>query len=189
VYQGRTAEAVQEISAAAELDPFSPAILKDKGMVLYYSRDYDGAIEFANKALEFDSTFASAHRLLSLAYQGKGMFAEAIAENRRWGVDARDEVEASIALAQTYAAEGRRAEALRQLDQVNLEKLSSGNKFRGIALVYASLEENELAFSWFEKSYNFRAESLCALKVDPKLDKLRSDPRFNVLLMKIGLEG
>jgi len=188
LYQGKTREAIQEISRAVDLDPFSPAVLKDKGLVYYYARDYDAAIEHANMVLELDAGFASAHRLLSLAYQGKGMFAEAIAENERWGNQSGDELEASVTLAQVYAVAGRRSEALALVNVVSSEKLSSGSLMRGVALVYASLTENDLAFAWLEKAYELKAESLCTMKTDPKLDGLRSDRRFHSLLKKVGLD-
>src|SRR5258705_27491 len=82
---GRLEESLRMISRAAELDPVSQAILKDQGLALYYNRQYDNAIEIARKALELDPNYAAAHRLLSLAYQGKELFDEAIAENRNWG--------------------------------------------------------------------------------------------------------
>ncbi len=188
-YNGRIAEAVQEISKAVDLDPLSPAILKDKGLTLYYARDYDGALEYGKKTLELDPNFVSVHRLLSLAYQGKGMFAEAIGENQRWGDLTGNRFEASIALAQCYAVAGKRSEALELIESVNSENLSGGNLFRGIALVYAALRENDLAFTWFERSYERREESLGTLKVDPKVDPLRSDLRFVSLLKKVGLEN
>ena len=188
MFNGRMAEAIHEISRAVELDPFSPAIHKDKGLTLYYARDYDGAIEYAKKALELDSSIASAHRLLSLSFQGKKMFTEAIKENQRWGEQAGTEVEASIALAQSYAAAGKKVEALAQMEVVKSEKLSGGNMLRGVALVYATLGENDLAFEWLDKSYEAKAESLCTLKVDPKVDAIRNDPRFASLLKKVGLE-
>ncbi len=59
---------------------------------------------------------------------------------------------------------------------------------RGVAIVYALLGENDLAFTWFEKGYDKKAESLVSLKIDPKVDRLRTDPRFTALLRKVGLE-
>jgi serine/threonine protein kinase/tetratricopeptide (TPR) repeat protein len=186
-FQGRMEDALEEISRASELDPLSPAIVKDKGIILYYARDYAGAIEQARKALEFDQRFGAAHRLLSLAYQGKGMFAEAIAENNRWGELTGNPLETSISLAQCHAAAGDRAAANSLIESVNPEELPTGNYFRGIALVYAALGENDQAFAWLERAYQRRAESLCNTKIDPKLDGLRTDPRFPALLEKIGL--
>jgi TolB-like protein/Tfp pilus assembly protein PilF len=188
MFNGKTEQAIGEISKAAGLDPFSPAIVKDKGLTLYYARQYDGAIECAIKALEMDPGFAVAHRLLSLAYQEKRLFTQAIESNGRWGEQGGNEVEAAIGLAQIYAAAGRKSDAMAQMETVSPEKLSSGNILRGVALIYAALGENDLAFAWLEKSYANRAESLCTLKVDPKMDKLRADPRFVSLLRRVGLE-
>lgn len=185
---GRISEAITEISLAAELDPFSPAILKDKGMTFYYAENYDGAMECARKTLELDPGFASGHRLLSLAYQGKRMFNEAIEENRRWGELSGNQLEATIMLAHCYAVDGRRTESLELLNGALKESLSNGNLMRGVALVYAALGENDQAFTWLDKSYDSRADALSSLKIDPKFRHLRADPRFVFLLKRIGLE-
>ncbi len=185
---GRSEEAIREISLAVDLDPVSPAILKDKGMTFYYSRQYDNAIDAAMKTIELDPNFMTVHRLLSLCYQGKGMFDEAITENQRWGDLTGNEVKTRVALAQIYAAAGRKEEAEKIIESVKEDYTLSGNDYRGMALIYAALGERDMAFTWLEKSYEKHEESLCELKVDPKLDPLRSDPRFNILLKKIGLE-
>ena len=185
--QGRMEDALQESSRAAELDPLSPAIIKDRGMLLYYARDYSGAIEHARKAFELDPHFATAHRLLSLAYQAKGMFNEAFAENQRWGELTGNEIETSVALAQCHAAAGNREAALGLIRNLDPEKLTSGNLFRGIALVYAALGENDTALTWLEKAFEEKAESLLNINADPKLDRLRGDPRFVEFMKRIGL--
>jgi serine/threonine protein kinase/tetratricopeptide (TPR) repeat protein len=185
--QGRMQEALEQSSRAAELDPLSPAIIKDRGMLLYYARDYAGAIEYARKTLEMDPVFATAHRLLSLAYQAKGMFAEAQEENRKWGEMTGNELEAAIGLAQCRAAAGDRQGALALVESLNQEEFPGGNLFRGVALVYASLGDIDQAFAHLEKAFERRAESLGTLKVDPKLDPLRDDPRFASLLKRVGL--
>jgi serine/threonine-protein kinase len=185
---GKLEEALQTISRAVELDPVSQAILKDKGLALYYNRRYDEAIEMARRTLELDPTYAGAHRFLSLSYQGKKMFDEAIEENRRWGALTGNQPETTVALAQLYAASGKREDARRIVAEVEADKLLSDNVHRGLALVYAALGENDAAFHWLEKSYEKREESLLNVKVDPKIDGLRSDPRFSALLKKIGVE-
>jgi serine/threonine-protein kinase len=189
LYHGTVDEALREITKAEELDPLSAAIAKDKGLALYYARQYDGAIEQAVKALELDPDFHPARRLLSLAYQGKGMFKEALEENRRWGEKPGYETDALIAEAQLHAASGKRPEALELINKVKPETLTSGNLIRGVGLVYATLGEDDLAFRWFEKGFEFKAESLATLKIDPKVDRLRSDPRFASLVKKVGLGG
>ena len=138
--------------------------------------------------LELDPNFVPAHRLLSLAYQGMKMFDEAIAANQRWGELTGNKVKTDVALAQIYAAAGRKEDAGKIIMEIEAGKDLGGNDYRGMALVYAALGENDMAFTWLEKSYEKHEESLCSLKIDPKMDPLRSDPRFNTLLKKIGLE-
>ena len=185
---GKLKESLRMISRAAELDPVSQAILKDQGLALYYNRQYDSAIEIARKTLELDPNYAAAHRLLSLAYQGKELFDEAIAENQNWGTLTGNKVETTVALAQLYAASGKREHAKRLIEVLEKDKLVIDQVYRGLALVYAALGENDIAFKWLEKSFERHEESLLSLKVDPKADPLRSDPRFIALLKKIGVE-
>jgi adenylate cyclase len=185
LFTGNTEKAFREISLAIELDPVSPGILKDKGIFLYYTRQYDKAIDMAMTTLELDPNFVPAHRLLSLAYQGKGMLDEAIAENQRWGKKTENKVKTDIALAQIYAAAGRGEEAKKIIENTESEKILSGNDYRGMALIYAALGENDKAFEWLEKSCERHEESLCSLKIDPKADNLRSDPRFKKILKQI----
>ena len=185
---GRLEESLRMISWAAELDPVSQAILKDKGLALYYNRQYDEAIEMARKTLELDPNYAAAHRLLSLAYQGKGGFDEAIVETQKWGALTRNKVETTVALAQLHAVSGQIEEARKLIEVVEQDKLVIDQVYRGLALVYAALGENDTAFKCLEKSYERHEEAILSLKVDPKVDPLRKDPRFIALLKKIGIE-
>jgi serine/threonine-protein kinase len=185
---GRLAEAIGMISLAAELDPVSQAILKDKGLAFYYDRQYDNAIEMAHKTLELDPSYAAAHRLLSLAYQGKEMFDEAIAENRNWGSLTGNKIETTVSLAQIYAVAGQKDDAAKLVEVVNDDPNLIDQAYRGLALVHAALGENDSAFECLEKGYQRREESVLSLKVDPKVDPLRSDSRFSALLKRIGVE-
>jgi serine/threonine protein kinase/Tfp pilus assembly protein PilF len=185
---GRIEESLRLISRAAELDPVSQAILKDKGLVLYYDRQYDKAIELARRTLELDPNYAAAHRLLSLVYQAKGMFDEAIVENEKWGKLTRNEIETTVALAQLYAVSGKTEEAKKLVEVVEQDELRIDQAYRGLALVYAALGDNDSAFACLEKSLERQEEALLTMKVDPKLDPLRSDPRFTALAKKIGIE-
>lgn len=185
---GRLEESLRMISRAAELDPISQAILKDQGLALYYNRQYDEAVEMALKTLELDPTYAAAHRLLSLAYQAKGMFAEAIVENQKWGALTGNKVEATVTLAQLYAVSGQADEARRLIDGVQRDQIAMDQISRGLALVYTALGEHDVAFKYLENSYERHEESILTLKVDPKVDPLRADPRFTALLRKIGIE-
>ena len=187
LYMGKLEESLQTISRAAELDPVSQAILKDKGLALYYNRQYDEAIEMAQKTLQLDPNYAAAHRLLSLAYQGKEVFDQALVENEKWGVLTGNKADTVVALAQLYAVSGQVEEARKLIGDLTRDKLAGQQINRGLALVYAALGEPDIAFKYLEESYERREEALLMLKVDPKVDVLRSDPRFGALLKKIGI--
>ena len=144
------------MSRAVELDPVSPAIFKDKGLVHYYSREYDRAIEMARKALALDPGFATVHRILSLAYAAKQMFDEAIGANTRWQLLTGHEFEGTLALAQLYAASGKPEEAREMCTRLESALPPNGLAFRGLALVYAALGEKDTAFRWLEKGYEAR---------------------------------
>jgi len=188
LFMGRTEEAFREISLAVELDPVSPGILKDKGIFYYYTRQYNQAINMAMMTLELDPGFVPSYRLLSLAYLGLGIFDEAIAENQRWGELTGNKVKTDIALAVIYAVAGQREDAEKMIEKVEAGKVFSGNDYREMALVYVALGKIDMAFAWLEKSHAHHEESLCSIKIDPKMNPLRSDPRFKALLKKIGLE-
>lgn len=187
LFLGRTEEAFREISLAVELDPVSQGILKDKGIFYYYTGQYNNAIDMATMTLELDRNFVPAYRLLSLAYQGMKMYDEAIAENRRWGELNGNKIKTDVSLAEIYALAGRKEDSKKLIDKIEGKKLSA-NDYRGMAQVYVALGENDTAFMWLEKSYQHHEESLCSLKIDPKMSPLRIDPRFNSMLRKIGLE-
>lgn len=188
LFTGNTEEALREISLAIQLDPVSPAILKDKGICYYYTQQYELAIEMGMMTMELSPDFAPVYRLLSLAYQGMEMYDESIDQNQRWGELTGDIVKTRVALAQIYAAAGRKEEAMEVIDIILKGNHLGGNDYRGMAMVYVALGDNDNAFKWLEKSYQRHEESLCSLKMDPKMISLHPDPRFNLLLKKIGLE-
>ncbi|HXX62204.1 MAG TPA: protein kinase [Bacteroidota bacterium] len=183
--QARWKDSMSEISRALELDPLSPATLKDKGLIHYYAREYDSAIEYAQRALELEPGFSSAHRILSLAYSAKGMFPEAIREHGLWARDADRGFEGSAALAYCHALGGNSAEARKLLAQQPLRETAGGNLARLVALVHIALGEYEEGFSWLERAYEAKSGALGMLLVDPKLDPIRSDGRFASLLRRV----
>lgn len=186
LFTGKSQEAFAEILKAIELDPVSPGILKDKGIHYYYTRQYQEATDVALKTIDIYPDFLQAYRLLSLSYLARGMYDEAIEENHRWGRLSRNKIKADISLAHIYAVCGRKTLAKRLMKKLDEQTLGN-NDFRGMALVYAALEDKDAAFAWLDKSYNLHEESLCSLKVDPKFDYLRQDQRYAELLKKIGL--
>ena len=179
--------AVAEFSRALELDPLSPAVHKDRGLIEYYGRQYDSAIRWARRTLELEPGFVLAHRILSLAYQAKGLFDEALREHHAWAAGNEHGPGETAALAQCLAAAGRPGDARALFDRFPPRNQAGGNLARGIALVHIALGETESAFDWLERAFEEKAESLGMLKVDPKVDAIRGDPRFGDLMARVGL--
>ncbi len=187
LFKGRTQEAIREIALAVDLDPVSQAILKDQGIFFYYAREYDLAIEKALKTFELDQDFVAAHRLLSLCYTEKKMYHEAARENHAWGSLINNVVKTNLGLAHIYAASGDHDKANEIINEILVNHSLGSNDYRSLAVVYASMGDSNRAFIWLEKSYDRHEESLCSIRVDPKMDLIRNDLRFDALAKKIGL--
>jgi tetratricopeptide (TPR) repeat protein len=183
---GRTEEGLAEIKRALELDPVSLSISTSLGWRLYFARQYEQAIDQYRKTLEMDPNFFPAHFHLGEAYEQKGMYEEAIAEFHKASSFSSGQTVA--ALGHVYAMSGKRREARRVLEQ--LEKLSKRRYVSpyGMALIHTGLGEKDQAFAWLQRACEDRSVELCRLKVEPSLDSLRSDSRFQDLLRRIGLQ-
>jgi tetratricopeptide (TPR) repeat protein len=174
-------QALVEVRKAHELDPLSLAISTNVGRVLYFARRYDEAIDELRATLELDPKAGIAHLYLGLAYEGKGMSQEAMAQLTE--AQALLHWNQSLSVAHLLAVLGRRAEAeaiLRGGDE------SEGNWFF-IAGVHAALGNADAAFGYLEKAFQGRNFFLTFLDVDPSMDPIRSDPRFAALRKRIGL--
>ena len=181
---GRFDEALRESEQAKKLDPLSLIIAADNGAILYFSRQYDRAIEQFRAVLEMDPNFPRAH-LLVFAYAQKGQFAEALSDIEKWdGIDDRTR---SLMLAYVYGRSGQAAQARYALEK--LQELNRRQKMDPAMILYAYLGmgNKEQSFDWLEKAYAQHSNALTVLKVDPIYDPLRSDPRFQDLLHRVGL--
>jgi serine/threonine protein kinase/Tfp pilus assembly protein PilF len=183
---GRLDEAMLHLKRAQELDPLSLLIGSEVGAAFYYARQYDKAIEQLQKTIEMDPSFAPAHMRLANAYQAKGMYEEAIAEHKK-GI-ALDKTSRRVAqLGYTYATAGKRDEAQKILDELkDVSKQQYVSPFE-FALIYVGLGDKDHAFAWLEKTFEERHDTLGYLKVDPRFDSFRSDPRFADLLRRMKL--
>jgi eukaryotic-like serine/threonine-protein kinase len=187
---GRFREADAEKERALELEPLSLVVNFEAGLSLYFSRNYDKAIDQFQKTLELDANFPPPHTFLAAAYEQKGMFNEAIAAFQRAlsTTQGPAKILAMAGLGHVYAVSGRKAEADKILAE--LQRLSEHSYVQAtdLALVYAGLGDKDKAFTWLEKAYEEHSFTLSSLKVEPRFDPLRSDPRYADLLRKIGLE-
>jgi TolB-like protein/tetratricopeptide (TPR) repeat protein len=192
---GRMNESVSEIERARDLEPLSLIINTDAGQIYYFARQYDRAIEQLRRTVEMDPGFIMAHWRLGEAYAQSGRFEEAIAELQKL-TNADDNNLTPIPLGCAYAKAGRRDEALKALRQWRQVMQRPRDTWRDtytgyiywMATVYAALGERDQAFHWLEKSFEQRHAEIVLLQAEPRLDSLRSDPRFADLLRRMGLE-
>ena len=181
---GRFDEAFVEIDRARQLDPLSLIIATDRGAILYFSRQYDPAIEQFRAVLDMEPNFPRAHMLV-FAYVEKGMYAEALADVEKWQ-RSDDNPWSWMMLAYVYGRSGQQVKAGAALKE--LEKSSRRGKVGplSIAVAYIGMGDKGKAIAWLEKAYAEYSIST-ALKVDPIYDPLRSDPHFRALLRRVGL--
>ena len=182
---GRFEEAIAEGKRSVELDPLSIVINVDLGETYYYARRYDEAARQMRKALEIDPTSFYAHYNLGIVLQLTGDLAGAIAEYekaKRLGDNPL--VSALCAAAKTYA--GNKDAALQTLS--HFDELSKHREVVGYcrALLYLSLNNKNEALRWLEQGLKERdGSNIGWIKVDPLLDALHGDPRFEALVQKV----
>jgi tetratricopeptide (TPR) repeat protein len=174
-------EAVAEMKRARELDPLSPIITTEVGYPRFFARQYDLALDDYRKALELSPTFFRAHWLLGQAYEQKGMYPEALAALEKAVELSGGNLVMIAALAHAWALAGKRAEAQNVVDR--LIRVSQEGYFSPyfIAEIHLALGNKEEALAWLDKAYEARDYFFRWLKIDPRLDQLRSDPRFQSL--------
>ena len=184
---GRHNEAIAERKRAQELEPLSLIINFELGLASYYARDYDQAIEQFKKTLDLDQNFPPAHNFLAIVYGQKGMYDEAIAQFKiAIPMGGGSEISGG-SLGHVYAISGKTSEALAAIEQLKQLSEQEYVPATSIALVYAGLGDRDKAFFWLEKGYEQRAFQMQWLKIEPRWDSLRSDPRFADLLRRMGL--
>ena len=184
---GRHQEAIAESKRAVELDPVSAIISAWLGWRYFFARQYDRAIEQYLKTLEIDPRFAPAHLVLGQGYEQKSQLEGAINELEQAVKFSQGSSLYVSSLAHAYAIAGKRSEAELLLHQLQDQSQKTYVAPFHIALVYSGLGQLDQAVGYLEKGYKERSSGMVWLKVDPRLDVLRSDPRFQDLLCQVGL--
>lgn len=182
---GRFDESVAEVKRARELDPISVTTNAQVGYRLCWARRYDEAIEALRKTLELDRNYDAAYIFLGYTFAGKGMYREAIAAYQN-AIRLGDQgTSAQIYLGAAFAQAGdrKKAEEIFKQLQTTKEYVSPGE----IAVLYGALDDKEAAFASLEKAFALHDLQLQFLKTDAAYDPLRSDPRYQDLMRRVGL--
>jgi TolB-like protein len=182
---GRFDEAIAEGRRSVELDPLSIVINADLGETFYYAKRYDDSVTQLRKTLEIDPASFYTHYNLGIALQAKGDLSGAIAEYekaKRLG----DNTLVSTLYAAAKAQAGDKDAARQMLGE--LDEISNHREVVGYlrALLYLSLNNKDEAQRWLEQGYAERdGSNICWINVDPLLDSLHGDPRFEALVQKV----
>ena len=185
IRSGRFDEAIVEGKRAVELDPLSLINNADLGNDYFLARRYDEAIEQVRKTLEMDPGFYSAYIALGQALEMKGARDAAIEEYQKARA-LNDDPSILALLGHAYAFSGNKTEAGKILDQLMLLSKQRYVSAYSLAIVYLGLGDKEEALHWLEKSYRDRAGTdIGSIKIDPFLDPLRGEPRFEELVTKV----
>ncbi|HZE71511.1 MAG TPA: winged helix-turn-helix domain-containing protein [Pyrinomonadaceae bacterium] len=183
---GRFDEALSESERARQLDPLSLIIAADNGATLYYSRQYDQAIAKFRVVREMDPNFPRTG-VIRFAYEQKGLFTDVLEEIEKWRHVYGDQPWTWSELAYVYGRSGHQAQAERALQKLLQWDQRKPVDPAAIVWAYLGVGNKDQALAYLEKAYLQHSATLATLRVEPGFDPLRSDPRYQDLLRRVGL--
>ncbi len=177
---GRIEDALREVATAQKLDPLSAAVRVTKAKILLVARRYDDAIKQSHAAIDLEPDFGSAFSVLAQAYLFNKQPAEGIEAAQRYVDLSAGSGWAKLELAFAYATAGNRAEA----ERIVRETMASRDPFSpyDMATIYAAWRETDSALQWLKQAVEQRSVDVVWIRVDPRLDNVRSDPRFQEIV-------
>ncbi|UCF06031.1 MAG: protein kinase [bacterium] len=187
-HMGRFDEAISEINRALMLDPLSLIANAVKAAIYYYSRNYDEAIRLCKENLELDSSFYLFLQLLMLSYLEKEMYNEAYEITKKMIILSGADVSLIDEFERAYRTGGYDGTLRWQIQTYSRILRQPYNESYYVALAYARLGYADSVFVWLEKTLENSSLYIMEITIDPALDPLRSDPRYNRLLKKIKLD-
>jgi tetratricopeptide (TPR) repeat protein len=184
---GRNEEAIGRMKDGQELDPLSLIINVAVGWALYHGRRYDEAIEQLRRTVELDPNYPVTYWILGLLLGKTSCYEVAIAEGEKAVKLSSGSPLMRAALAYIFGTAGRTKEACQMLDDLTALAKKQYVAPYFFAGIYVCLGQNDLAIQCLEKSYEERSHWLIYLHIDPSMDPLRDNPRFQDLLRRVGL--
>jgi TolB-like protein/tetratricopeptide (TPR) repeat protein len=185
--QGRLDEALDEVIVAQALDPVSSIVARDLAVIHFYRRDFETALEQCDHTVELNPHFAPAYWILGVIQEQRKDFDESAAAFQRAVHLSPQTPRMHGALGRTFALAGRKKQAvevLRKLETYAKERYVSPLEF---AWIQFALGEIDLGFRWLQKALEDRSFDLISIKVDPRFDTLKDDPRFEAIARRMGI--
>ncbi|HSH44761.1 MAG TPA: protein kinase, partial [Longimicrobiales bacterium] len=187
-HTGRAAQGVARLERALALDPLSLATMMDLGSAFLFSGQHDRAVEQYRRVLELEPNFAVAYVFLGIALELMGEYPDAVrVQERAIELGGRNPLWLAM-LGRTHAVAGDRETALRIAGELEAMPEQRFVPAFGLALIHEGLGNADAAMAWLERAYETRDPMMIYLDVTPQLDRLRSDPRFEELLRRTGLD-
>lgn len=182
---GQTKDALNQITQAEQLDPFSPIIGAVHAWIYYLAGDYDAAIRQAAGVLDTDKDYAPAHMYIAEAQIQKHEYTDAIEHLQQAIASGNNSTELLAHLGQAYAGAGNRAMAEQVLMQ--LHNAANNRYVAGFALaeICAALHQNDCALQYLERAAEERFPWLVQLRIEPAFSSLRNDSAFEKIVEQI----
>ena len=185
---GHRDEALRELEKVKQIDP-GPDSVGIESAVYLPLRDWEHLREWSEVQLASDPNNSDVHSDLGIAFEGTGKLPEAIAEYQKAIELSNGDPRVVASLGHAYAVIGNRTEAEKILRKIEEEsKLRKASPYLA-ATIYAGLGEKDKALDLIEKAYREKSLDVTLLKSDSRTDNLRSDPRFQSLLSRVGLSN
>lgn len=184
---GRFDDAFAEMELAQQLDPLSLSISENMGVLFYLARRYEEAVAQMLSTLEVAPQQAIVHYDLGYCYEQLGRLDESIKHFEKAVELSGNNTRILSGLGHAYAVSGRRNKAAHILDELQRPSIKGNVSPYSIALIHIGLGEKDAALTLLEKACEERDGGLAFLKVDPEMDSLRTDPRFQAVLGRVGL--
>jgi len=186
-FVNRGDEAIQEVNRAVEVDPVSSYTLSHQNWILYLTRHYDQAIEQAHRWIELFPDSAEAYYHLAEEFEATGRYDQEVAAWEKALTLEGKPAEEVAALGQAYKLSGIRGVWRWDLDSLKKEAAQGSVNPYGFAEMYSLLGEKDNALRWLERMYSARGQGMFVVKMDPRCDNLRSDPRYQDLLRRMNV--
>ncbi|MEO8215994.1 MAG: protein kinase [Acidobacteriota bacterium] len=187
--QGRSDAAIAEVKSAIDLEPTSLASQRQYGMCLYYARRYPEAVTQFKRVVAMDKGFGAPYNWLISTLEMQGNYSEAfewLMKMKALYKEPEEEIQAYRTAYQTSGWPGLLRERARRRDAMSFRAARGSLYFQG-AIEQAKVGNKDQAFKYLEQSYRAREYWMMFLKVEPGLDSLRPDPRFDELVRRVGL--